>query len=109
MTVYVIEENWDNGESYDEIDNNTKAIAVSNTRDAAQKFIKERKAELIEIAKQYEKDRDEGSITFREGGLNKNDGGITFNHKTSADPFDTFNFGTDIFWWEIKEIPFIST
>lgn len=109
MTVYVIEENWDNGESYEVQDNDTKAIAVSNTRDAAQKLIEERKAELIEIAKKYEKDGDDGQITFVEGGFCNDDGGITFKHLASADPFDTFNFGTDIFWWEIKEIPFIST
>lgn len=109
MTVYVIEENWDNGDGYELQDNNTKAIAAFNTRESAQKFIEERKAELIEIAKKIEKDGDDGPITFIEGGLYEDDGGITFKHLASANPFDTFNFGTDIFWWEIKEIPFIST
>ena len=109
MTVYVIEEKWDNGEPCEENANEIKVIAASDTRDAAQKRIEERKAELIEIAKKYEKNSGKGPITFREDGCYENDGGITFDHWATDDPFNTYTFGTDIFWWEIKEIPFIST
>lgn len=110
MTVYVIEENWCNGERYDEdYDERTKAIAASNTKDAAQKLIEERKAELIEIAKKYEKNSDGDPIMFKKGGIHEDDGGISFIHSVDDNPFNTHSFGDDMFWWEIKEIPFIST
>ena len=51
MLVYTVVENWSNGETYELAMDEMEIIAVCITKNFAQKLVKERKAELIEIAK----------------------------------------------------------
>ena len=101
--VFVVMEHWDNCESYEDYAECSRILKVCGNPTIAENVILNRRDDLIKKAIEYKKTEEDymadcESITNKDGTY-----AVKFIHMMSGNPFDTYNFGIDYFYWSIED------
>lgn len=97
-TVCVVIEHWSNCERNEDFTDGFNLLAIAGNSTIAEDVVQKRKAELLELAKNHS-----GAVTEIED-LGCYFDGIIIEWDAYVDcPTETYNFGQEEYYWEIKD------